>query len=43
MKYFGTDGIRGEIDNGLDSLLAYKVGYAVGRSIIDNEYSKKQI
>ena len=43
MKYFGTDGIRGEIDNGLDSKLAYRVGYAVGRYINDNFYTKKVI
>ena len=28
MKYFGTDGIRGVVNDGLDALLAYKVGVA---------------
>ncbi len=41
MKYFGTDGIRGVIDETLDAKLAYKVGLSIGASIIHNNYEKK--
>ena len=40
MKYFGTDGIRGVVDCDLDSRLAYKVGIALGKQIIDNNQIK---
>ncbi len=43
MKYFGTDGIRGYIDDGLDSNLAYKVGCGVAGFIYAHNLPRKVI
>ncbi len=43
MRYFGTDGIRGQIDNGLNSELAYSIGRAIGSIIIDNNMTPKVV
>lgn len=40
IKYFGTDGIRGNIDQGIDSTLAYNVGKAIACDIIANKYPR---
>jgi len=41
MKYFGTDGIRGVVDQELDAFLAYKIGLSIGTIILQNNYEKK--
>ena len=43
MEYFGTDGIRGVVNKNMTSELAYKVGYAIGKSIILHGLTKKVI
>ena len=43
MKYFGTDGIRGTIDNEITSNLCYKMGKALGIYIIKNNLIKRVI
>lgn len=43
MKYFGTDGIRGIVDQTLDFNLAFKVGISLGNIINKNGLSKRVI
>lgn len=39
-KYFGTDGIRGVVNNGLDALLAFRVGQAAAMVLGENKQGK---
>ena len=36
-KLFGTDGIRGVVNDGLDAILAYKVGLAAAVVLADGK------
>jgi phosphoglucosamine mutase len=42
-KYFGTDGIRGVVNAGLDAGLAYKVGVAAAMVLSENKHGKPMI
>ena len=41
MKYFGTDGIRGYIDDGLDGELSYKIGRGIASYIVKHNLPNK--
>jgi phosphoglucosamine mutase len=41
-KYFGTDGIRGIVNNGLDAALAFKVGQATAMVLAENLENKRK-
>lgn len=43
LKYFGTDGIRGVVDSGLDTMLAYNVGKSIAHSIKQKGLTAKVI
>ncbi|NLV86954.1 MAG: phosphoglucosamine mutase, partial [Clostridiales bacterium] len=42
-KYFGTDGIRGIVNNGLDSNLAFKVGQAAAVVLSENNKHRRPL
>ena len=42
-KYFGTDGIRGIVNNGLDAELAFRVGKAAAMVLAENSLNKRPL
>lgn len=42
-KYFGTDGIRGVVNQGLDAHLAFKVGQATAMVLAENSNKKRPL
>jgi len=42
-KYFGTDGIRGIVNSGLDAALAFKVGQATAMVLAENSGKKRPL
>ena len=42
-KYFGTDGIRGIVNNGLDAELAFRVGKAAAMVLAENSANKRPL
>ncbi|MEG1166412.1 MAG: phosphoglucosamine mutase, partial [Oscillospiraceae bacterium] len=40
-KYFGTDGIRGIVNSGLDAALAFKVGQAAAMVLAENSKNSR--
>lgn len=42
-KYFGTDGIRGIVNNGLDAALAFRVGQAAAMVLAENSTGKRPL